>query len=1181
MAGSADAGTYRFDRFVLDVGRGVLMVDGAERALRPKTFALLRHFVENADRLIDRDEIMQAVWPGIFVTDDSIAQCISDLRRALEDPQQRLLRTLPRRGYRFIGPIRAEDRPTVPSPPPAPEVADDTGVPPDLSPAPRTTTTQQAEPERRQVTIASCELIWPSGPDLDPEDLRDVTGAYWQCVADTMGAGEGISGQHIGNAALAYFGYPLAHENDAEQAVQSALDLCAAVKRLGANSGLELRCRVGIATGLVIVNDTIDSGEARMRHIVGAAATLAGRLQSFAEPDMVVIDLTTRRIIGDLFEYGDLGAIGVTGIGAPEPTWKVLHRSAVASRFEALRGSTLSPMVGRDEEIDLLLRRWARAKGGDGQIVLISGEPGIGKSRIVAELDERLHDEPHFRLRYFCSPDHQDSALFPFVDQFARASGFARDDSPGVRLHKLEALLNPAGPSEEDVAFVGDLLSLPAAAHHKLPGLSPRRKKERTFEALIRQLEGLAHRQPVKIVFEDAHWIDPTSRELLDLTIERARGLPVLLIVTFRPEFVPPWAGQSQVTMLALNRLDRRDRTAMVEQIPGGKALPKEVVAQIIDRADGVPLFVEEMTRAVLEAGVGRGQGTARSLPSAGLGVPATLQASLMARFDRLGATAKRVAQIGAAIGREFSYELATLVAEFPDEMLQEALQRLVEAGLAFQRGMPPAANYIFKHALVQDTAYGMLLRGPRQQLHARIATALEAHFPDRVVREPELLARHFSEARQPDRALGYWLDAGRRAAERSANLEAISHLTKALDALKLLPEGAERDRWELTLNITIGTPLMAVHGFAGAETGAAFERARSLGQKLGDTSALFATLIGQHAFHFVGGDHQQMRTLAAEARRTADETRDEKLELVAYRIEGLNAFHFGNFEAARVAFETILRTYDPGRHRPPPIHYIHDLQYPALSFLPVIYWILGYPDRARDGQEPALAYTSELNQPTIAAHLRIYAGAALDVFLLNVAEVRTYADAIVELADRHDLMRYFRLSGQILKGWAMARQGEAETGLELMRQSATERRATGTSAWQIAYLCMLAETYLRHGRAEEGLADIAEAMELMQRSNDHIWEAELARIEGGLRKLRGASADEIEGHFQRALAVARRQNAKSFELRAATSLARLWSEQGRRVEARDLLAAVHSWFTEGIDTADMKDAAALLDELA
>ena len=479
----------------------------------------------------------------------------------------------------------------------------------------------------------------------------------------------------------------------------------------------------------------------------------------------------------------------------------------------------------------------------------------------------------------------------------------------------------------------------------------------------------------------------------------------------------------------------------------------------------------------------------------------------------------------------------------------------------------------------MQEAAYGTLLRRTRKLLHSRIATTLEERFPDRVIREPEVLARHFSEAQQPDRAVGYWREAGRRAAERSANLEAIAHLTRALDTLKLLPESSERDRQELTIQAAIGTPLIAVHGYAGSETGTAFNRARVLGKRLGDANALFATVSGEWAFHFVRGDHRMMREVAEEARRTAIELGSEALDLVAYRCGGLNALYFGEFERARATFETILRLYDTGRHRAPPVHYVHDPKFYALAYLPVIYWIRGYPDQARTWQAAALDYAGELNQAVILTHVRIWGGAGLAELLFDVSAVRIYADTIIDLADQHNLV-YFRLGGQILKGWAMARQGAEDGGLELMRRSATGRVAMGATWWQIRYLCMLAETYLQHGRSAEGLATIAEAKDLMIRTDEPMWEAELERIEGELRRFDGASTSEIEGNFQRALTIAHRQNAKAFELRGAVSLARLRRDQGRRAEAHDLLAPVYGWFTEGFDTPDLKEAKALLEEL-
>jgi len=538
-----------------------------------------------------------------------------------------------------------------------------------------------------------CDLVGSTALSarLDPEDLREVIAAYHGAVADVVRGFDGFVAKYMGDGVLSYFGYPRAHEDDAERAVRTGLGLVEAISRLDVGSS-KLQARVGIATGLVVVGDLIGEGSAQEQSVVGETPNLAARLQALAEPDAVVIASGTRRLLGDLFEYCDLGMVDVKGIAEPVPAWQVLRPSAVASRFEALRGSALTPLVGRNEEIDLLLRRWARTEAGDGQVVLISGEPGIGKSRLVAALAERLRAEPHLPLCYFCSPYYQNSALYPFIDQLSRAAGFTPDTSPAVRLEKLEGLLSRAAPLDEDAALIADLLSLPASDRHPLPNFSPQRKKERTLEALLRQLDGLTRQQPVIMVFEDAHWIDPTSRELLDLTVERVGNRPVLLIVTFRPEFQPPWTGQPQVTTLALNRLDRRDRAVLVERI-AGKALPDEVVAQIADRTDGIPLFVEELTKSVLENGVPL------------VGIPTTLHDSLMSRLDRLSSV-RRVAQIGAAIGREFSYGLLRVVSRLPEDELQTALARLVASELVFQRGTPPDAIYSFKHALVQDAAH-------------------------------------------------------------------------------------------------------------------------------------------------------------------------------------------------------------------------------------------------------------------------------------------------------------------------------------------------------------------------------------------------------------------------------------------------------------------------------------------
>jgi predicted ATPase len=628
-----------------------------------------------------------------------------------------------------------------------------------------------------------------------------------------------------------------------------------------------------------------------------------------------------------------------------------LRPSAVASRFEALRGSALTPLVGRDEEIDLLLRRWARAQTGDGQVVMISGEPGIGKSRITAELEGRLHADPHIRLRYFCSPYYQDSALFPFIDQLSRASGFAPDDPPAARLEKLEALLARAARSDEDVAFIAALLALPASDRRLLPNLSPQRKKERTLEALIRQLEGLAHQQPVLLVFEDAHWVDPTSRELLDLTIERVRILPVLLIVTFRPEFQPPWTGQPQVTMLTLNRLDRRDRSALVGQIAGGKALPDKVVDQIVDRTDGVPLFIEELTKSVLESGVPL------------VGIPTTLHDSLMARLDRL-ASVRLVAQIGAAIGREFPYALLRAVSRLPEDELQTALARLVDSELVFQRGTPPDAVYAFKHALVQDAAHSSLLRSSRQQLHAQIAEALEAQSPELMESQPELFGQHYAEAGLAEKSVACWARAGRRSAARSAMAEAAAQFQKGLDQLALLPDNRERQRQELEFHSALGAVLQAVKGYAAAETGRAYARARELWEQLGSPAEFLQIPFGQSRYHVGRGELDLALRLDKDLLRLSRHRDDSAAVVLGHSAYGRSLMLAGRFALARSHLEEGIALYNPISHHPLGYQVGIHPHVNLLSYLAIVLFCLGSPDQGLVRGRAAIADARRLAHP-------------------------------------------------------------------------------------------------------------------------------------------------------------------------------------------------------------------------
>jgi class 3 adenylate cyclase/predicted ATPase len=1036
-----------------------------------------------------------------------------------------------------------------------------------------------ADAERRQLTVMFCDLVSSTALStrLDPEDLREVIGAYHRAVAEIVAGFAGFVAKYMGDGVLVYFGYPRAHEDDAERAVRAGLGVIDAIGRLDVKS-TKLQARVGIATGLVVVGDLIGEGSAQEQSVIGETPNLAARLQALAEPDAVVIAAATRRLVGDLFEYRDLGGVEVKGIAAPIPAWQVLRPSDVESRFEALRGSALTRLVGRDEEIDLLLRRWTRVKAGEGQVVLVSGEPGIGKSRIAATLAERLQAESYLRLRYFCSHHHQDSALFPFIDQLSRAAGFAPDDMPAARLGKLEALLARAAPPDEDVALLADLMSLPASQRHPLPNLSPQRKKERTLEALIRQLEGLARHQPVVIVFEDAHWIDPTSRELLDLTVEWVRSLPVLLIVTFRPEFQPSWTGQPRVTMLALNRLDQRDRTALVAQI-AGKALPGEIVVQIAERTDGVPLFVEELTKSVLESGLLREETDGymmidRALPP--FAIPTSLHDSLMARLDRL-ASVRLIAQIGAAIGRQFSYVLLRAVSRLPEDELQTSLARLVASELVFQRGTPPDAVYSFKHALVQDAAHSSLLRGTRQQLHARIAEALETQSPDMMENQPELFAQHYAEAGLAEKAVAYWGKAGRRSVARSAMAEAAAQLQKGLDQLALLPDIPERRQKELEFSSALGAVLNVVKGSAAPETGQAYARARELWEQLGSPVEFIQVPCGQSRYYAYRGELDRAQSLAEDLLHLSRRRNDSAGLVMGHYSSGRNLMFTGRLALSRSHLEEALSLYDPISHH----SLVHQAGvYPQISsqvYLGFVLFCLGFPDQALARTSLAIAEARGLaHPPSLAASLSL--GTLLLSLVGDDAALGERADQLVSVATEQGFP-YWRAQGAIYRGWLKVKNGDVVEGISLLRSGLAACRGTGAEMWVPHYTALLADACEIAGQIEEAVTRLDDALQIVERTGERSLEAELYRHKGQLLLRQGhPTAEEL---YRKALSIAEEQGAKLWELRAAASLARLRRDQGRHAEARDLLAPVYGWFTEGFDTPDLKEARALLDELS
>jgi class 3 adenylate cyclase/predicted ATPase len=1031
--------------------------------------------------------------------------------------------------------------------------------------------------ERRQLTVMFCDLVGSSALStrLDPEDLRTVIGAYHKCVAETVAWFNGFVAKYMGDGVLVYFGYPQAHEDDGERSVRAGLALIEAVGKLSSVEPLQVR--IGVGTGVVVVGDLVGSGEAQERGVVGETPNLAARLQAGATPGTIAIDTTTRRLLGGLFEYRDLGGIEAKGFAKRVQAYEVVRPSMVESRFEALRTVT-TPLVGRDEEMDLLMRRWEQAKRGDGCVVLISGEPGIGKSRIAQTIVERLGGELHTRLRYFCSPHYQDSALYPSIAQLERAAGFRREDTAEQRLAKLEAVLaqgtNDLG---EAVPLLADLLSIPTGDRYPPLNLTPQKRKERTLHAQLAQVEGLAARQPVLMVFEDVHWIDPTSREALDLIIDRVPKLRVLAIITFRPEFTPPWLGRPHVTMLHLNRLPPRQRAEMITHVTGGKALPKEIVDQIVDRTDGVPLFIEELTKTVVESGIvtEAGDHYAVAGPMAPLTIPTSLHASLLARLDSLAPT-REMAQIGAALGRSFSYELISAVAGMTQQKLDGALEQLARAELIFRRGVPPDAEYTFKHALVQDAAYSTLLRNRRQQIHARIAATLESQFPEIVAAQPGLLAGHCAEAALTEKAVGYCIKAGQQAVARSAMIEAVTQLRKGLDLLALLPDGVERRQYELDLKVALAAALVATQGYTAPEVAELYARVRALCEELNQSSLLVWVVAGQWTYHINRGE----LTLAlrdAQELVALGQTRDDPIiKLLGCNSSTLTWLFLGDFPKARFYAEQGVALRVPELHTYAEL-WPDDLQTVAFLFLSFALVVLGYVDQARSWRDRGVILARERGH---ANSLIVVLTDSLGCdFILGTDPAILLACAEEQTALCAEYGQpFWGAVGAIQRGRCLTAIGRTEEGLALQRDAIAALRTMGVASPR--YLVVVADTCRRAGRLNEGLTALEELERLIEATHDRADEALLHLIRGdlliGLGDLQAAQAS-----FQKAVSVARQQSAKLFELRASTSLARLWCDQGRRTEARALLAPIYGWFTEGFDTLDLKEAKALLDELA
>jgi len=1061
--------------------------------------------------------------------------------------------------------------------------------------APRQSEWASAEAERRQLTCLFCDLVNSVGLSerLDPEELRETLAAYHRVCATVVRRFDGHIHNYLGDGIMVYFGFPSAHEDDAQRAVRSGLGIVEAVEQLNSRVqseyGVELHVRIGIDTGLVVAGArAADEGVGVEAAAVGVPPNIAARLQALAAPDSVVISAAAYRLIAGYFDCRDLGFHTIRGISQPMAIYHVLHESGARTRLDVAARRGLPPLQDRYDELATLTDCWAQARAGQGGVALMAGEPGIGKSRLIWALQQHVAQSPDaFLIHMSCSHYFMNTAFYPVVQLLERVLEFGLDDTVEQRLDKMDGLLAQYGFDLPTVApLLARLLAVPFQGRYPPLDLPADRQRQLTIDALVTITLMRADYQPLLVVVEDLHWIDPSSLDLLTQLIEHVAHTRQLVVFSFRPEFVPPWPEGPGLERLNLSRLEREASVKIVTEIAGMPA-PAELLDQLVEKADGVPLYLEELTKLVSEQGlIHRGNGRfdpARPKPA--LAIPATLADSLTARLDRL-TDAKGVAQLGAAIGRQFSYELLAAVSKtittVDTRALRRNLARLVDAGLLFVEHDPRGETYTFKHALIQDAAYGSLLRTTRLQYHRQIAQALTEHFPATVETAPELLAHHYTQASMMAEAVPCWLRAGQRALHASANREAIAHLTTGLDLLADLPAGQERAGAELQFRLTLGPAYMAIRGYAAPEVEACYQRARELCRELGDTPQLVPVLHGLWTYHIVRAQHASALALGEQVLQLGAATNDDGLLLQGNMEVGWSHFFLGELEQAREHLELVLALYDHERHSSHAFTYGDNPATSARSALASVLWLLGYPDQALRCSEENLAVLRSLVQHPFSVAFSLTVAAFLRQYLGDSPATRALAEEAVVISEAHGLA-FIGAMASMFVGWARTREGELDEGMAQMRRGLAAQLATGAELARPYWLWLLAEVCQRTGAAREGLALLDDADVTLEHTHDSYWEAEIHRLRGRLllATAEPSAPASAEACYRRALEVARRQGARSLELRAAVSLSRLWQAADRDGEARELLAPIYEGFTEGLGHPELREAAALLAELS
>jgi class 3 adenylate cyclase/predicted ATPase len=1040
-----------------------------------------------------------------------------------------------------------------------------------------------ARAERRHLTVMFCDLVGSAqlAETLDPEDLKDVIHEYREVCNKVIERYGGLVAQYLGDGILVYFGFPRAHEDDAARATHAGLEILAELRSTatcGAGRSVPgLRARISIHSGPVVVLPPAVEG--REPQAIGHTMNVASRLQAITEPNSLVVSADTLRLIQGRFDTREVGAQNLKGLANAVVAHEVLRPTGVESRLELASARGLSPFVGRELEVEALLARWEQAKRGAGQVILLRGEPGIGKSRLVQVVRRRLSTEPHTWLEGRCSAYHEHSAFFPVVGVLESALGFEIGDPVEVKLEKLDRALEGLDlSSPEPQSLLADLLFLsPGGVSGASLAVSAEVRRRRTLEVLQHGLLTIATRQPVVLVIEDLHWADPSTLGLLTALIDKLPNAAALVVLTFRPEFVPPWAERPHVTQIPLSALEQPQVEALVTAIAGDRVLSKDVVERVAERTDGVPLFAEELTQAVLEASSLRERqdekDPTRATPS---DIPSTLRESLMARLDRLG-SAREVAQLAAVLGRDFSREVLEAVSSLDHETLAHALEQIEATELLYHRGASPRVTYVFKHALIRDAAYESLMKSTRKKMHSAIADTLEARFPDVAQTNPELLAHHFEQAHRIVEAIRYLNQAADHALARCAYEEADHLVKRALHLVDTLDRGNESKTLELDLLTTLGTIQFSTRGYGAAEVERTFSRAQRLCEELGDQTP-FRVLIGVWNVRLARGDREATGALIPRFRQFVERSSDPVSKLVGHAVLGIWTFYRGEFETAHAHMAEAIRLYP----HPDARRWARESRWEgalyAFAYDMSSLWILGYAEQARRVRDELLAQAEKAGDPYSRAIAMSYSvSLAHDEGDVDLAE-RT-AETLALLA-REQQMPVFLAAASCGRGWALLERGELAQGTAQIQLGLNLYRMAGVIVAYTFYLTYLADAQLRNGNVEAGLAAVDEGLLQCDTGLARFHESQLRRLKGELLLRRG-DRDEAEPLLREALEIAQRQGARSLELSAAMSLARFLSNEGRKEAATALLAERYGWFTEGLDTGHLLAARALLDQLA